>query len=394
MSSSPGESDQVFASLEDLEMRRRLPRALAQLGALVARIKDIRLQRNPEPLPERVGPVPRATLLQGLVEAVRQGAPEGVSDSLARRMARTIGDHLLWHPELTTPVVHELIVLAPWWLGNMPGEVFARLRDIGLEYVLNGAVKPVQRVWRELLDASLVYMSRCTCRTSHVSDDLYADAGRVYTRIDTADGRLLVDRFTDRFERLWARHAEQVPDCDPAFVEIGLALARARRDGGPDYRLATLLERTHPFWEFLPVLDAYPPSWLHSLHANRKTRLLHKELAFELATALYVGKGIVFSTMQLFDQPYCICSCPTPENGGGCVLTGWYYASHSDASMLPSDAVHGRRRDEHGAVLRCNQFPIRATRLCIGCGCDHTHAEPHGVRTLLAEADRYLPADA
>ena len=394
MPPSTDEPANVFASLEELEMRRRLPRALAQLGALVAHIQHIRLQRNPEPLPERVGPVPRSTLLEGLVDAVRQTRPAGVSDSLVRRMARAIGDHLLWRPEPTTPVVHELVVLAPWWLGNMPGEVFARLRDIGLEYVLNGAVKPVQDVWRELLEAPLVFMSQCTCRTSRVSEDLYADAGQVYTRIDVAGGRLLLDRFTDRFERLWARHGGQVPDCDPAFVEIGLALARSRRDGAPDYRLETLLERTFPYWEFLPVLDAYTPSWLHSLHANRKARLLHKQLAFELATALYAGKGVVFSTMQLFDQPYCICSCPTPENGGGCVLTSWYYTSRSDASLLPSDAAHGRRRDAHGTALPCNQFPIRSTRLCIGCGCDHEHAEPHGLRTLLAQADRYLPADA
>jgi hypothetical protein len=289
-------------------------------------------------------------------------------------------------------VVHELIILAPWWLANMPGEVFTRLRDIGLQYVLNGAVKPVQVVWRELLDAPLVFMGHCTCRTARVSDDLYGADRRVFLRVDGTDARVLLDRFTDRFEALRNRHGDAIPDCDPAFVELSLALAQARRDGAPEYRLQTLLERTHPFWEFLPLLDAYTPSWIRSLHANRKARLLHKELAFELATALYVGKGVVFSTMRLFDQPYCICSCPTPENGGGCVLTNWYYAAGSDASLLPSDEAHGRRRDEHGTVLPCNQFPGRGARACLGCGCDHAHADPHGLRTLLAEADALLGA--
>jgi hypothetical protein len=72
------------------------------------------------------------------------------------------------------------------------------------------------------------------------------------------------------------------------------------------------------------------------------------------------------------------------------VLTSWYYTSRSDASLLPSDEAHGRRKDAHGTVLPCNQFPIRATRSCLGCGCDHGQVEPRGLSTLLAEGDRLL----
>jgi|GEM_PF-2305137 len=44
-------SGQVYDSIEESEMRRRLPRVWSQIGALVEHIKDIRLRANPVPLP-------------------------------------------------------------------------------------------------------------------------------------------------------------------------------------------------------------------------------------------------------------------------------------------------------------------------------------------------------
>ena len=385
-------NEQLYDSLEELEMRRRLPRVWAQIGALVEHIKDIRLRANPEPLPAVLAPVAKVDLLRGLVRAVLDGAPEGVDAPVARRVARKIGEYFLWRSEPTTPVVHELLVLAPWWIANMPGEVFARLRDIGLENILNGAVKPLQAVWRELLDAPVVFMGHCTCRSSRVSQDLYAQGNRVFLAAGEAEGRILLDRFVDRFEALLERHHGGIPDCDAAFVDLGHELSSARRSKSSDYRIEVLLEKTHPFWEFLPVIEPYTPNWIRSLHANRKARLLHKELAFELATSLYLGKGVIFSTMRLFGQPYCICSCPTPENGGGCVLTNWHYGCGSDVSLLASDTEHGRRRDRSDQVLACDQFPIRSNRACLGCGCLHGHPDQRALETVLAEAEHYLPA--
>ena len=382
----------VYRTAEDLAMRRRLPRVSAQLSALVERIRDIRLRANPESLPEVLAPVTRSALRRGLIEALQETAPDAVHAPVARRIARKIGEYLLWRREPTIPVIHELLVLAPWWLANIPGEVFAQLREIGLGYILNGAVQPIQTVWRELLDAPLVFMGHCTCRSARVSEDLHGDRGEVYLTVGESDQRLLLDRFVDRFAFLLARHGEAIPDCDPAFLAIGHELLEARRTTPAAYRLDSLLTRTYPFWEFLPVIEPYTPSWIRSLHANHKARLLHKELAFELATILYLGKGVVFSTMRFFDQPYCICSCPSPENGGGCVLTNWHYGSGSDASLLPNDAEHGRRRAATGEVLPCNRFPIRSGRACIGCGCLHEHPDPRGIRTVLDEAEHYLPA--
>ncbi|MCL4233752.1 MAG: hypothetical protein KJ042_04450 [Deltaproteobacteria bacterium] len=380
--------ENVYESLEELELRRRWPRAKTQLASLVDHIRDIRVRANAAPLAADLAPVEQSALLRGLIDALRATSPPGIEETAIRRMARRIGDYFLWRREPTIPVIHELLVLAPWWLANIPADVFARLRDIGLEYVLNGAVKPVQAVWTELLSAPIVYMGHCTCRSSRVVEDLYAREKQVYLDVDEREANVLLDRFTDRFVALESRFGGAIPDCDAAFVDLARGLARARDRGHPSYRLETLLERTYPFWEFLPVIEPYTPTWIRSLNKNHKARMLHRELAFELATIMYLGKGVAFSTMQCFDQPYCICSCPTPENGGGCVLTHWYYASGSDHSLLPSDEHHGRRRDEHGELLPCDNFPIRAERACIGCGCVHGHAEPRGFETILAEADR------
>jgi hypothetical protein len=381
-----------FESPEELELRRRLPMAVNEIRNLVERIKDVRLRANPESLPRELAGVEKKTLLEGLYRAIVEDSPPAVNRSVARRMADAIGDYLLWRREMTTPVIHELLVLAPWWVAAMPGEVFARLREIGLEYILNGRVVPLQAVWRDLLDSPLVFMGHCTCRSAKVADDLLRDDGRVFTIASDADNRLLLDRIMGRYDALIEAHGA-LPDTAPRYREMFARLAAGRAAGSPEYRLETLLASTYPDWEFLPVLaDKYSPTWIRSLHANRKSFVLHKELAFELATTFYLAKGIVFSAMKFFDTPYCICSCPTPENAGGCVLTNWHYQGGSEQSLIPNDAVHGRRVDAAGRLLPCDKFPIRGARQCIGCGCVHGDAAPRSMQTILAEADREMAA--
>jgi hypothetical protein len=70
------------------------------------------------------------------------------------------------------------------------------------------------------------------------------------------------------------------------------------------------------------------------------------------------------------------------------VLTNWHYASGSEHSILVNEHdAHGQRRDAAGAVLPCDQFPLRAHRECLGCGCIHGAPNPRGVSALLREAD-------
>ena len=268
----------------------------------------------------------------------------------------------------------------------MPSYVVDRMRDIGLEHVLNGAVLPIQNVWRELLTARQVYLGHCVCRSAGIADDL-RKKGQVFTTLSEANSRLLLDRVVDRYRALLTEHGK-VPETADRYHQLLSQLAVQQHGDSFQYRLEALFEATHPDWELLPVHEKYTPDWIRSMHANRKAFPLHRELAFELATALYLGRGVIFTSMRLIDTPYTICSCPSPEHGGGCVLTNWYYHGMSNESLMPNEQAHGRRRDDDGELLPCRLFPVRKQRDCLGCGCDFDHARPRAVQTVLAAADR------
>jgi hypothetical protein len=377
----------VFESPEELEMRSRWPLVLDQIKALVEHIQHIRISSNPQALPEELAQVAKKSIVDGLFNSIAEQTPPEVNRSTVRRMANKIGSYLLWRRESSVPAVHELIALAPWWISNMPGDVFRQLRDIGLEYVLNGRVLSIQTVWDDLLSAPVVFMGHCVCRSSKIADDLYDDQGQIYTTISEKQKKKLLDRMLDRYNALMQEHGE-LPDTDPKYAELLGRLDLARREKSDEYRLETLLESTHHSWEFIPVLEKYTPNWLRSMHSNRKAALLNRELAFELANIFFLSRAVIFSAMKFFDTPYCICSCPTPENGGGCVLTNWYYGGGSDTSLMSNEEHYGRRTDKDGNVLPCNLFPIRATRECIGCGCRHELRYPRSINTVLKQADQ------
>ncbi|RJP84770.1 MAG: hypothetical protein C4518_18160 [Desulfobacteraceae bacterium] len=370
-------------SPEQKEMERRWPVALRELTALIDRIKDIR-RANPENLHQNLSAVEKKRLTRDLMEAMLKDEPEGLKRSVARRMADKIGNYLLWGRTSSVPVIHELIVLFPWWMSQMPGEVIPKIRDIGLNYVLNGRVVPLQMAWQDILEADPVYIGHCACRSAGVVDDL-SHNDRVFNLLSEEDSRLVLDRFVDRYEALVAAHGS-LPDTDTRYESLCRDLAELRRTGSPDYRLETLLQRTYPDWEILPVHEKYTPVWIRSMHKNHKAHLMHKTLAFELATIFYLSRGTIFSSMKLFDSPYTICSCPTPEIGGGCTLTNWYYFGGSNTSLMPNDAFYGRRKDEKGNILPCRHFPVRARRECLGCGCNH-EAPSRDVAAIIAQAD-------
>lgn len=378
----PPASDYLMGP-EEVALQQRWPAALREITALVERIRDIR-GANQAALHPQLSEIEKKRFTQGLMEALLKDDATGLKRSVARRMADKIGNYLLWRRASSVPVIHELIVLFPWWISHLPGETIAKLRDIGLNYVLNGRVIPVQMAWRDILEADPVYIGHCACRSAGVVDDLYHQ-GRIFNLLSETESRLLLDRFTDRYESLMKAHG-RLPDTDPKYESLCRDMAALRRDGSPDYRLETLLLRTYPDWEILPVHEKYTPAWVRSMHKNHKARLMHRELVFELATILYLARGTLFSAMKLFDSPYTICSCPTPEIGGGCTLTNWYYYGGSNASLLPNDAFYGRRRDDAGRVLPCRHFPVRARRECLGCGCHH-EAGDRSVALVLKQAD-------
>jgi hypothetical protein len=383
----PGELDLPQNSCDPPEVRelkRRWPIARSELSALLQRVRDIR-RANPASLHTEISAVEKRQLRKGIMQALMKDEPKGLKRSVARRMADKIGDYLLWRRETTVPVIHELIVLLPWWISHLPGETITKLRDIGLNYILNGRVLPIQEVWQDILTANPVYIGHCACRSAGIVDDLKKD-GQVFNTLSEKESRRLLDRFLARYESLRRRHGK-LPDTDAKYAALFERLLSLREKGSAEYRLETLFEATYPDWEVLPVTGKYTPTWIRSMHKNNKALLLNKELAFEFATIQYLARGTIFSSMKLFDTPYTICCCPTPELGGGCTLTNWYYYGMSNASLLPNEEIYGQRRDETGKVLPCRFFPVRSQRACLGCGCDHDLENPRDLDHVLAKAD-------
>lgn len=374
---------ELSTSPEQMELERRWPIALKELSALIDRIKDIS-RANTGQLHKNLSDVEKQKLVEGLMNAILADEQKELKRSVARRMADKIGTYLLWRRETTVPVIHELIVLLPWWISHLPGEVIPKIRDIGLNYILNGRVVPVQMAWQDILNADPLYLGHCACRSAGVVDDLYQD-DKVFNLLSEADSRRVLDRFVDRYLALVEKHG-QLPDTDNRYTKLCRDLAALRDQNSSDYRLETLLKRTYPDWEILPVHEKYTPVWIRSMHKNHKAHLIHKELVFELATALYLSRGTIFSAMKLFDTPYTICSCPGPESGGGCTLTNWYYWGGSNTSLLPNEEKYGRLKDDEGNVLPCRHFPVRSQRECMGCGCNHEE-EVRDVSSTFRQAD-------
>jgi hypothetical protein len=240
--------------------------------------------------------------------------------------------------------------------------------------------------WEDILYADPVYLGHCACRSAGVVDDLCQD-GKVFNLLAKEDDRRLMDRLMDRYRDLIGRHGS-LPDTHPRYAKLFKELDELRKKNSPEYCVDTFLKRTYPDWEILPVLSKYTPSWIRSMHRNRKAKLMHKELVFDMATILYLSRGTIFSSMKLFDTPYTICSCPTPETGGGCTLTNWYYWGLSNSSLMPNEEFNGRRMDKSGKTLPCKYFPVRSKRECLGCGCDHQREDSRNIDFILNQADR------
>ena len=370
------------------EMKEKWPRVRNELLELTRRVKDIHLRANPKPLPKELSHVEKKNLVRDLLKAALMEDRPGVKRPVAQRMASAMGDYMLWSRATSCPVVHELAALTPWWVDHAVSlDVVSRLRDIALDYILNGKVIPIQKVWTDILDAPVVFLGHCVCRSSGIANDLYSPDGRVFTFTSPEENRILIDRIVGRWEALKKEHG-QAPDTDGLYDKLFTKLKAYRDAGSPKYSLETFLEETYCGWEILPVTPDYTQSWIRGMQKNYKAHQINKALAFDFATALYVARGTMFTAMKAVDRLYTICTCPTPEVGGGCVLTNWYYYGLSNTSLLPSDDFNGRRRDERGNVLPCSVFPERGNRECMGCGCDHSNPKPRHIETVLQAADR------
>jgi len=371
-------------SPEEVEYKRRMSDIMRELKNLVARIQDIKA-KNPETFPQELAHLDKKSFASELGNIISE-LDARLKKPVIQKMSQKIVDYIIWRREVSIPVIHELLVLLPWWIANVPFEPVRTLRDLGLKYILNGQVLPVQLVWKELLDSKLVYLGHCVCRSSGIADDLYKN-GLVYTFLDEQRKKVLLDRFVNRYKSLVKQHGH-LPDTDPKYEKLCQKLLYDQKNHAREYCLEQLLTSTYGSWEFLPVLDKYTPSWIHSMHRNHKAHMIHRELAFELASIQYLARGAIFTTMKIFNLPYTICTCPPPETGGGCILTNWYFFGGSNNSLLPNTQMFGQYTNDQGQQLPCRYFTERRNRTCVGCGCDHLHEEPRSFEYLLEQADQ------
>ncbi len=382
---SPSGDD--FLEREQKEQQRRWKATVREVVQVLKHIPDIRLSGQ-EGLSSEVEGDEKKRLAGLLFQALLEGEDRpGLKRTVVRRMADKMGRYMLRNRLTSTPGFHELGALVPWWASQLPVAGIGQIRDIGLAYFLNGSVLPLQTVWKELLEAREVYVGHCVCRSSGIAADI-AKGEKVQSLLDREGNDLLLDRILRCYERL--KDAGELEETDPAYVNIFEEMRSSEKGGATRPGIDFLLQATYPEWEFLPVHERYTPNWIRSMYNNRKARPLHKELAFELATSLFFSRRIIFTSMRMVDSPYTICSCPTPEHGGGCVLTNWYYYGQSNASLLPNEEYPKPRHDPDGEILPCRFFEVRAQKGCLGCGCLHDAPEPRDLRSLLNEADRVL----
>jgi hypothetical protein len=274
-------------------------------------------------------------------------------------------------------------------VNNIPVPVFRQLADHLSRELLNGIVMSLQRVREEIINAEEVYLGHCVCRSSGIANDLYQN-GRIFTLLDEEENRLLLDRLLDRYENLDSERLSRTTDVK--YRELFGRLSELRRNNSPEYRMENFLQWTYPDWEILPIRPGFTARWIRSMQNNNKCHRIDRDLVFEMLNIFYFSRGAIFNSMKCVDTPYTICTCPSPENEGGCVLTNWYYYARMNYSLIPEREHYGCRTDANDKTLPCCYFPVRAKRDCIGCGCNHQLPEPRDLHASLAEADLLLGA--
>lgn len=379
--------ESLLTSHERASLQSRLDEARRYLRRLLHAYQGFRW---PSALaPPRGGDAPMdETLIELVASELKADSRPELKRSVARRMSDAIWRHYLWSNLSSLPVFYELTVLGPWLLvdrGRNP--LGARLAELACREMLNGIVLNLAQVRTEILGCEEVYLAECACRDSGVVDDLMMD-GRVFTLLGAGDNRRLLDRLLDRFESLGSDRLAATTD--PGFRALLADFSARRRAGAPDCTIEEWLRATWPAWEILPVRRGYTTRRVRSLQNNHKCFPVDKLLVYELLNIWYFSRGAIFNSMKAVDSPYTICTCPTPENQGGCVLTNWYYYGRVNHSLVPGEGPGVRRRDEHGRVLACRYFPVRARRACVGCGCDFSSPAPRDLDASLAAADAML----
>ncbi len=380
----------LLSAYECASLEKRFAAARRQVKSLLSLFRELKVPHSggvpPRPARMTVDMHPIKNLVREILTKEREHP--GMKSGVVSKIFDEISRYYLWSNLSSLPIFHELTVLVPWWAINR-AQFFQlkKFSDFLVGETLRGIVLSLQRVRENILSSKVVYLAHCVCRSAGIAHDL-RQSGRIFTLLPKDEKRLLLDRLLNRYIQIGQDRLHQTTHGKlRAIIE---RLIHARQANSSDYSLERLLELTYWMWEILPIMQGYTTNWVRSMQNNNKCFVVDKELAYELLNIFYFAKGAIFNSMICVNSPYTICVCPTPENGGGCALTNWYYFSELNNSLLPADDHYGRLRNEKGQILPCRYFPLRSRRECIGCGCNHQLLKPRDLTCSLEDSDRVL----
>ena len=309
---------------------------------------------------------PRAVHTRVLEVLLRAAGP-GVKAGVLNRAAQLVGREILRSSLTSKDPVHFGALATAFAVDDLGDPLSEQVVLAVSRYVLRGQVMPVQRLLEVIDEARGAYLARCPCRAAGRVRDL-----ETREPAPGADDEALLTGILDAWDGAAARS-----ETDPRLAVVLDRVGQARRAGGADGSLDDLFAGVWPYWEILLEHERYDRCWIEGLTANQKTWAVSKAVLRPWVLAIYEGRGVVFTHMEVAGLPYCICTCPGPEADGGCILTNFHYGSGNDEILIPNaDQAHGQRRDAAGAVLPCSRHPGRAGRPCLGCGCPHEPPRP------------------
>ncbi len=287
-----------------------------------------------------------------------------LKSTVRRRLARQASAHILGHWLTAWDPVHlngmRAAMQGEAWLRRFGGALVA----VACERILHGHVLAVQRVLALIDDAHAAALGRCVCRAAKITADLHGPDGRVYLVGDAA-------AHATCWEGIAAARAQEPNETEPALV-AAIDQATQETTWNASQRLEYLWQQSYPMWEILLVHRDYTRAWNDNLRRQRKAWPVARPLLKALVSAHYVSRGAIFTGMELFEQPYAICTCPGPENDRGCSLVHWHYFSDNPHALYANtDDFHGQARLPDGTVAPCQRFAARHHRPCLGCGCQH-----------------------
>ena len=289
-----------------------------------------------------------------------------IKDSVTRRMTQRVALAVLGNKLAAYEPIHEGAILLASQAEALPVETLHRLFEEICGVLLVGWVVPLEQVRQDIREATDHYLGMCICRQAERVHDLRRpETGELYLLGSHTERLPWMDRFIDRFETL--RGHDGVTS--QPLLDILARQATLRRVDDPGYGAGPFWEASWPYLEILLDHPRYVGQWRETMRANRRTWRVHPQLLEAWVELAWFTRGAVFTSMAIVDERYTVCTCPGPENDGGCLLFNWTYHSGNPHVLAPH--APSQRRDATGDPLPCARFPERQERPCFGCGCDH-----------------------